>query len=317
LEYGLLEFSKNLDSRSKQAFLQSEADMMVAWQHVGIVPLTLDQARAALNTCGRAIRGAATTQGKFPVVIVLGGPAYLSTTAEILASNGSLVVAPVRFSDQSNEIPTLNFTRYVENMVRHAEWALTELSRDPSSDTTNVTALGRGGGGMLALLLAMRDRGIKAVANIDSGVFSTRSNPRQLAFCDPRLLRTPYLYIVTSATKRESDQYRDFEQMRFSRRYEVVLENQAIRHHDLSDVGRAVSAPLGIRGDAQDAVLRHYADVQQMLLHFLDSPGRFAQWLQQLGEQGGYSVALHDSVEPAPTTAEVLESFDDLLPQRY
>jgi len=32
------------------------------------------------------------------------------------------------------------------------------------------------------------------------------------------------------------------ERMRFSERYEVILQNPNLRHHDLSNVGRAVSA---------------------------------------------------------------------------
>jgi hypothetical protein len=301
LEYRLLSFSRRPDPR---AFLDSEAEAMAGWRHIGIVPMTMDQARAALNAPGRAVRSAPPVAGKFPIVLVT-SQAYLSTTAEILASNGYLVAAPVRFSDISNDVPNPNFIAYVETNIRDMEWALAELARDPAADTSNVAVLGHGGGGMQAVLLAMRNRAIGKVANIDTSVFSSRTNPRQLPFFHPGLLRVPYLYIVTAQTKKDSDQYAEFESMRFSRRYEVVLDNPAIRHHDLSDYGRGVSAVLGIRGEAQDAVLRHYADIHKMLVAFL--AGRPLP-------QAPYAVRVLDAVEPAPTTANVIQTLSVATP---
>jgi hypothetical protein len=274
LEYRTLAFSRGLDADARRGFLDSEAEMMVGWRHVGIVPLTMEQARAAVNAPGRAVRDAPSAPGRFPVVLVLGGPWYLSTTAEILASRGFLVAAPVRFADIAHEVPTLHFSWSVENAARDAEWALADLARDPSADTTRVASLGHGGGGLQALILAMRNPAIRAVVNIDAGNFSKRSNPSQLAFYHPRLLRVPYLNILTAATRQSLDLYSDFEAMRFSRRHEVLLADPALRHHDLSDVGRGVSAVLGVRGDAQDMVLRAYADVQQTISRFLNGDAK-------------------------------------------
>jgi hypothetical protein len=304
LDYRLLAFSEAPTDAVRRAFRDAEAGMMVAWRRVGIVPLTLDQARAALDAVGRAVRDAAPARGKFPVVVVLGGPFYLSTTAEFLASHGYLVMAPFRFRDEANEIPSLGFTWYLENSVRDAEWALAELSRDAAADTTQVAALGHGGGGLQALLLAMRSRAIGLLANIDAGNFSARSNPRQIAFYHPRLLRAPYLFIATADTRKGLDQFADFENMRFSRRYEVILPDPALRHHDLSDIGRGVTAALALRGDAQSAVLKQYADVQQMLLRFLNSRGGSPCSYPE------YTMSSRDAVEPAPTPVEVLRNLD-------
>ena len=68
--------------------------------------MTDAQARASLHTGGIAVRAAPARPGRYPVVVVLGGPYYLGTTAEFLASHGFLVVAPVRFSDRANEVGT-------------------------------------------------------------------------------------------------------------------------------------------------------------------------------------------------------------------
>lgn len=321
LDYHLLEFSRALDSSARQAFIDEQAAAMVAWRHIGIVPLTLDQARATFSTTGHAIRNASHATGKFPVVIILGGPWYLSTTAEFLASNGYLVVAPVRFLDARSEILSSDFRLSIENSLRDAEWALAELRHDPNADMNSVTALGHGGGGLQALLLGMRNRQISAVANIDAAIFSSRTNPAQLLCYDPRLMRVPYLYLLTSDTRRQSDQYSDFEKMKFSRRYEIILNNPDLRHHDLSNLGRAVSASLGIRGGQQAMVLRSYADLQITLLMFLnanqhhDSPA-FARRLQSLGETHDYAVSTLDSIEPAPELYDVLNEIERWTPAR-
>lgn len=300
LDYRLLAFSREVNAAARQSFLDSEAEMMAGWRHVGIVPLTLDQARAALTAPGRAHRGAAPVSGKFPIVLVT-SPAYLSTNAENLASHGRIVVAPARFSDASNEAPPPNFLGYVETSIRDMEWALSEISRDPAADPSNVAVMGHGGGGFQALLLGMRNRAIRAVINIDAGIFSARTNPRQQPFYDPRLLRVPYLYITTAENRRTADQWADFEAMRFSRRHEVVLADPELRHHDLSDYGRAVSAVLGIRGAAQSMVLRRYAEVQQTIVRFLNGDATLG--------------AVSHAIDPAPTTVQVIESLSEGTPK--
>lgn len=85
-EYRLLNFSEPLDAAAREAFLNAEAEMMVAWRHVGIVELTIEQARAAIQASGHAVRGATPAAGKFPVVLVLGGQWYLSTTGFLRAA---------------------------------------------------------------------------------------------------------------------------------------------------------------------------------------------------------------------------------------
>jgi len=321
LDYRLLEYSTPLDASAQQEYVDEQAAMMVAWRHIGIVPLTMEQARESFGASGHAIRDAAHAGGKFPVVVILGGQWYLSTTAEFLASHGYLVVACVRFQDVRSEIPSSDFRRFIESSERDAEWALAELWRDPAADMSRVTALGHGGGGLQALLLAMRDRQVTAVASIDAAIFSSRTNPGQLIFYDPRLMRVPYLNILTADTRRQSDQYDSFEKMKFSRRYEVVLEDGELRHHDLSNAGRAVSSSLAIRGEAQNRVLKTYADVQAMLLQFLEAnrrqeSGPFTQWLQSLGSGAEYTVAVRNGIEPAPTLYDVLTATQDWTPER-
>ena len=321
LEYRLLELANPPGERERALYEDNEANSLVAWRHIGIVDLTADQARASLRTRGMAVPGARPRPGRHPVVMVLGGQYYLSTTAEILASHGFLVVSAFRFSDQSNEIGTSQFSWYLENSVRDAEWALNEIRGDPRADGESVSAIGHGGGGIQAMLFSMRNTDVDAVVNIDAGNFSSRSRARELAFYSPRLMRAPFLYMATRSTKAGQDQFEDFAAMKFSERYEVILENPELRHHDLSDLGRGVTAPMAIRGQAQDTVQRDYADVHDMTVRFLlERAGRppagpgFREWVETRRAPGQRAIATHAGVEPAPTVVRVLETLDRSTP---
>jgi hypothetical protein len=317
IDYRLLTFDVPLTPPQREALEEEEIEVLRSWLHAGIVPMTREQARLSLHAPGLAVNGAAAKPGRWPVVAVLGGPYYLSTTAEVLASHGFLVIAPFRCSDQPDDVSPPGFTGYLESSVRDAEWALDRLRTDRRADLTRVGVLGHGGGGMQAMLLAMHTRLTKAVVNIDAANFSTRSAPNQIPTYNPRSMRAPYLFIATASTRKALDRFDDFVAMRFSARTEIVLDDDRLRHHDLSDIGRAVTAPLGIRGDAQADVQDTYAFVQAVVVRFfqeqLAKPGSpasppFADAVESLRGRLSVGVTVRPGTEPAPTTAQVIAS---------
>jgi len=317
LEYRLLDSRQSMSDRKRRAREDDEVNAMLSWRHVGIVEMTDAQARASLASRGVALRNAPAAEGRFPVVVIAGGPSYLSTTAEVLASHGFLVVAPFRYVDQSNEIGALDFTWYVENSARDVAWAILEAGRHPHGDAAQVALIGHGGGGMTAMLATMRDRTVDALVNIDAGNFSSRSQPERLAFYSPRLLTVPYLYIATASTRQGQDRFDQFAAMRFSARTEVVFDVADLRHHDLSDYGRGVTAPLGIRGEAQARVQQAFSDVEELTIRFLvqhlaasaTAAPSFASWLESQRAAGRFAVSLHAGTVPAPTVVEVLRTL--------
>ena len=109
LQYRQLGYLVPPDAQRQRDIEEDEVESLRAWRHIGIVDMTREQARASLHTRGVAVRGATAADGRFPVVVVLGGAHYLSTTAEALASHGFLVVAAFRYADQSNEIGASGF----------------------------------------------------------------------------------------------------------------------------------------------------------------------------------------------------------------
>ena len=317
LQYRQLGYLVPPDPRQQRDIEDDEVESLRAWRHIGIVDLRREQARASLHTRGVAVRGAAATEGRFPVVVVLGGAHYLSSTAEALASHGFLVVAAFRYADQSNEIGASGFAWYLENSVRDAEWALSELRAHPHADLRHVSAIGHGGGGMIAMLFAMRNRSVDALVNIDAGNFSQRSAIRDNPLYSRRLMRAPYLYIATASTRKSQDQFEEFEGMTFSARFEVALDDAELRHHDLSDYGRAVTAPMAIRGAPQTDVQQRYVDVHDMAVRFLlerseRAPAggvRFGEWLSAQ-RSPRTTVTMRPGTEPAPTVVRLLETVD-------
>jgi dienelactone hydrolase len=316
LDYRLLAFHQPASPAERRRFAEGEAEMAMGWRHVGIVPLDRTQASASLDAPGIAVRDATPAPRRYPVVMVLGGQYYLSTTAELLASHGFVVAAPFRFSDVSNEIGTASSTWYLENSVRDAEWAVDHLRTFEHADVSRLGAIGHGGGGLQALLYAMRNTNVTALITVDAGNFSARTHSQPIPFYSPRLLRIPYLYVATAETKKGQDRWEDFLGMRFSDRIDVTLQSPAIRHHDLSDLGRSVTAPMGIRGDAQPVVQQAYTHVQEMTVRFFSAraSGRgtdqIADWLETTSQAKALSVAVHPGVRAAPTVEAVLASLD-------
>jgi hypothetical protein len=300
LDYRVLDRPEPAVGALRRSVAESEAATLVASPHVGIVPLTKAQALASLSAAGMAVRNVPWARGRFPAAVILGGPYYLSTTAEVLASHGIVAVAPFRFRDERQQDADRPFSAFMEDALADAEWAISELPTMPGVDAARVAALGHGGGGFQALLLAMRSGKVSALINIDAGNFSTRTNPGQLPFYRPGQVRLPYLYIATADTRAAQDVFDDFLRMQGSDRFEVVLQERALRHHDLSDLGRGVTA-IGIRGEAQLQVQASYAVVQQLIVRFLEEVwapngrdhARFLAWLRDRAATARYTAISH------------------------
>jgi hypothetical protein len=319
LAYHLLPLG-TADDADRRRYEEDEITALCSWRHVGIVELTREQASQSLHTAGIARRDAPAHEGTWPVVLLMGGPFYLASTAEMLASHGFVVIAPFRTDDQQNDVNAQAFPWYLENAVRDAEWAVHVVLSSRRIAPPRLFAMGHGGGGMQALLFTMRNRNVSALVDIDAANFSSRSRARDLAFYSPRLLRVPYLHILREETRRDQDQYDDFTAMAFGRRVEVVLQDEAVRHHDLSDIGRAVAQPMRIRGDAQSSVEREYADVQDTIVRFLQAPADAAgqtaaeTWLTSHDGASRHAVKVYAAIEPAPVVQQVIATLDASTP---
>lgn len=312
LDYEMMAAPGAPSASKRRTVAARSVNLAVSWLHVGIVPQTREQSMTALRATGLGVPDATSVRGRFPVVVI-GNPAYLSTTAELLASHGYLVVSAIQFDSPWGERPPPARGATYEPDVRTQEWALGELTREPLADMRRVVALGHGAGGMLALLLAERDARVGAVVALDAAVFSSRSDWGDIPFAGRLALRVPMLNIVRQETVDDQDLYAEFRMMRYSERYEAVFEDAELRHHDLSNVGRGVSAALKIRGPAQAMVLDRYTSTHRMVLAFLDRfiGGHLASPLQaQLAAVGHPArITVLPATIPALSVDEAVESF--------
>jgi hypothetical protein len=64
MDYRLTRFRDRPTPAQRRVLEDDEVEALVAWQHVGIVPLTDQQARASLATRGLAVRGAPPIPGR-------------------------------------------------------------------------------------------------------------------------------------------------------------------------------------------------------------------------------------------------------------
>ena len=300
LEYRQLEF-ENATPGDARAFVDQQVDVLVNARHVGIVPLTREQARDSLSTRGIAIRKAPALARRFPVVLVFGGQYYLSTTAEMLASHGFLVAAPFRASGPPLESPGDDFTVYVENDLRAADWAVARIRTLANADAARINVIGHGGGGQRAVVFAMRNPDVSAVVNVDAGNFSTRSDSSRIRAYDPAQVRAPYLYLATEATRTQQDRFDEFLRMERADRFEVILRHADLKHHDLSDLGRGVTEPLRLRGDSLQSVEEAFATSQEVIVRFLQTyvartagqPDDFERWLYTRLPTDRYRLTRH------------------------
>jgi len=124
-----------------------------------------------LATPMNAYASAPPARGRFPLVLYSGGvnPYTLSNgiMAELLASHG-YIVATVPSLGPSNQQPEQTFTpAEVEASVRDLEFAWQLLREQPNVDNSKLAIFGHSLGGTIAMIFAMRNANVSAVAGLD------------------------------------------------------------------------------------------------------------------------------------------------------
>lgn len=162
--------------------------------------LTVERARAGLDTPVLATREAGPAPGPFPVVLWSSRHATVlaqAPIAEMLASQG-FVVATVWSSD-----PPLAFLwedrtsedklATIEAHTGDLQHALERLREDPAVDGDNVITVSWSYGGQTAARLQERDPGVRGVIAMDANVLPAREE-------ESLTLRTPLVYLVGENT---------------------------------------------------------------------------------------------------------------------
>lgn len=135
----------------------------------GMVPP--EEFQSLLDTKMAAVAHAPAARGPFPVVLYSGGinPYTLSNAimAEFLASHGYIVVA-VPSLGQTNHQPDQVYSPIeMEASVRDLEFAWSLMREQPHVNDAKLAVFGHSLGGTVAMIFAMRNANVAAVAGLD------------------------------------------------------------------------------------------------------------------------------------------------------
>lgn len=266
-EYGLLEAERRHEGVITD---QQRADLVETWATYGIMTGVDRRAwERLLDTPMRARRDALPVGGPFPLLLMVqgasGSVADLMGTAEYLASHGYVVVtAPSRGPDQSIT-RSWGDARLTESILDDAEHALGAAAGLPQVDVRRIGVLGMSRGGLVALLLAMKNPAIDAVVGFDP---SLESLATASPWFDASRLRVPFL-LFQAANRRPPAVLGQLPYAEIQ-----VAGMPALHHVDFSALGMIHTA-LGVRNrfvTAPDERIRSGLRwVNEQTLAFLDA----------------------------------------------
>jgi hypothetical protein len=155
--------------------------------------------RALLQRPMRAAENAPPSSGPFPLIALGQGlyyesPVTFAAFAEYLAGHGFVVVTTPLTGTNS---PLIKLdTQDLDNQVRDLELAIAHARELPFVSDDALGVLGFDMGGMLGVLLAMRNPDVDAFASLDSGILFEHESglPRISPGYDPAALRIPWMH---------------------------------------------------------------------------------------------------------------------------
>jgi len=193
---------------------------------------------ALLERPMRAVENAAPLAGSFPLIVIgLGlyyeSPVTFSAMAEYLAGRG-FVVATAPLAGTHVTIIKLD-GQDLETQVRDLEFVIARARQFPFVDAERLGVLGFDMGGMVGLVLTMRNRDVDAFVSLDSGIQVPHPSglPRSSMHYDALALRVPWLHIAhprNDQLPRSAEATPLFEEAVFSDRY--WLKTVALGHAD-------------------------------------------------------------------------------------
>ncbi len=215
-----------------------------------------------------AVPNAPPSGGRYPVILYAAG-AYNSTDEnavlwELLASHGFVVVAvPSQGHDQ---VDLATDAEGLATQVGDLEAAIRYLGNFAGADLSRIGAMGFSFGGAAALLLAMRNADVDAVAALDASFMAPRFQQliREFPFFAPDRLHVPLLEVH----RRDSAlvTYALLDSLRYADRTSVELAG--LDHIDFNDYVLLYQQLAPSRDDMVLARVRAYTTMARQLLSY-------------------------------------------------
>ena len=258
------------------------------------------------------------TDGTFPLLMGSLRPLSTSIVNEYMASHGYMVAMV--------EYPNFNgsFGDMALDDVRDMQLAMTWMVNNMSVDPDKIGSYGFSGAGFSQVLMAMYEKRIKAIADLESGLFMDRLFQSLSAsnYYKPAKLRVPFLHIFSRDLSEEEIYLNQFkEKMKFSERYRLVLNQPALHHWDFASEGYTACLFLNNRGKEKRKIEQSFELSCRYLVEFFNAYLKQDQqaiaFLQEKPIIQGYTAELWDllpfeAVEPAPN----LDQFEQLITKK-
>lgn len=203
---------------------------------------------------------------KFPLLIGTLRSLSTSITNEMLASNG-YVVAMVQ-----NNNPFGNALVSPES-INDMRFTMAHLAKNWPVDMDRVGTFGFSGSGFSQVVMAMNDFRVKAVADIESGIYMNDLFQVFSAsdYYQPNKLRAPFLHIFSLDLSKEEKFISEFEiKTPFAKRYRLLLNQPGLHHWDFAAEGYTAATFLNNRGDKAENIRRSFEISSLYLLNFFN-----------------------------------------------
>jgi tetratricopeptide (TPR) repeat protein len=203
---------------------------------------------------------------RFPLLIGVLRPLSTTITNEMLASNG-YVVAMVMHSGG-------NYPMGYISEITDMQKAIEILDEKKMIDVNSIGTYGFSGSGFTQILFAMYDQRIRALADIESGLYMdglleilSSSN-----FYNPRKLQVPFLHLFSKDLSKEEKGIDEFKKKKkFSDRYQVLFNQSGMHHWDFATEGRVSNTVFHMRGQKEKGLTDCFELFNQYLLNFFNA----------------------------------------------
>lgn len=206
-------------------------------------------------------------KAKFPLLIGTLRSLSTSITNEMLASNG-YVVAMV------SNAPFSSFADAALELIPDMQFAIHYLINKESADASKIGTFGFSGSGFIPVLFGMYDYRIKALADIESGIYMEGLYQGLSAsnYYKPSKLQIPFLHIFSRDLSKQEKYLDELEQKaKFSKRYRLLLNQPALHHWDFASEGYTSCTVLKMRGAEQNNIKQSFEIASIYLLNFFNA----------------------------------------------
>ena len=228
--------------------------------------ITHEQWQKISGTTMLAFKDASFHNEKFPLLIGMLRPLSTSVTNEVLASNG-YVVAMVKHS--ASQYPLGHIDE-----IKDMQIAIKEIGKfGIVADEDKIGTFGFSGSGFTQVTFAMADPRVRALADLESGLFMDGLFQKLSSsdFYSAQRLRIPFLHLFGTDLSKEEVFISEFEKLRYSDRYRVILNQTKMHHWDFATEGRASTTLVSIRGEKEKGLRSAYEITHLFLLEFFNA----------------------------------------------